>query len=106
MNWEILYCSKNFQKIFNTDESIIGKNILALNETLGHTDHSWFYETLKNHRWSDESKFIVNNEIKWLSWHNDAILDKNGNIEYIYCTGYEVTKLMQINESLEFKDFT
>ncbi|HPT89508.1 MAG TPA: hypothetical protein PLY84_03905, partial [Bacilli bacterium] len=29
---EILYCSKNFQKIFNTDESIIGKNILALNE--------------------------------------------------------------------------
>lgn len=100
---EILYCSKNFQKIFNTDESIIGKNILALNETLGHTDHSWFYETLKNHHWSDESKFIVNNEIKWLSWHNDAILDKNGNIEYIYCTGYEVTKLMQINESLEYK---
>lgn len=97
----IIFCTKNFQDLFDTKEEIIGRNVLELNESIGHFDHTWFYEALKNRSWYAESRIVVNDEIKWISWCNDTILDENDNMEFILCTGFEVTRLMQTNEKLE-----
>lgn len=100
----IVFASANFAKIYQRKiEDIIGHNVFKLNEQVGFYNHLWFTETLSNYSSKDESKLMINGKPRWISWNNDVLYDKDGNVEYIISVGHEVTELMEINESLKYK---
>lgn len=100
----IVFASANFSKIYNIDsEDIIGQDVFKVNERVGFRDHSWFQKTIANSSSKDESKLIINGHPRWISWNNDVLFDKEGNVEYVISVGHEVTELMEINENLKFK---
>lgn len=102
----IVYTSKYFAEIYpNENGTIVGLNVFKLNEKMGHYDHSWFEYTIKNSQSTFQSKVINNNITTWIFWNNEALYDKNGNVEYIICIGHDVTKLITLNQELEYQNY-
>lgn len=99
----IVYASSNYAKLFNLDEdSIIGKNVLTLNQAKG-LDIEWFYETMKNHTYRGQGTEMLNNEKIWISWQNDVLLDDEGKVEYVITIGRNITELIELNQSFEYQ---
>lgn len=102
----IVYTSRYFTEIYpNENSTIIGCNVFELNEKMGHYDHSWFQHTIKNSHSTFQSKIINNNITTWISWDNEALYDKDGNVEYIICVGHDVSELITLNQELEYQNY-
>lgn len=97
----IIYASSNYAKLYNLDEqSIIGRNIFALDKARNCLDDEWFYKTLDNHYFRGQGKEIFNGKEIWISWHNDVLLDEAGNVEYLISVGRDITELVKLNQEL------
>lgn len=100
----IIYTSKAFERVYPTkSKTLVGYNLFELNESYGHTDHSWFYETIEKHTSTQISKLQIGGEEVWISWVNDVLLNPLGNVEYIISVGHDITELQNLNKHLEYQ---
>lgn len=98
----IIYASSSYAKLFSLDaDDIIGKNIFILNKEKNRFDNEWFFETIKNHTYRSKSKENIEGKDVYISWHNDVLLNENGDVEYIITVGRDITELMLLNQDLE-----
>ncbi|NLD26403.1 MAG: EAL domain-containing protein [Acholeplasmataceae bacterium] len=99
----VIVTSKYFDALYPFDKEIIGKNLFALNEKYGHTDHSWFDETLRKGFHQFRTSDQRNGQMTWIQWNEEVIRDASGKPEMIICTGYDITEVMNLNLEFEYQ---
>ncbi len=84
-------------------KDMIGKNILDINRSVGEADHGWFEDILQYHQTSSKSVIKTNRKERHISWNYEAILDEQGEIQYILAIGHEITDYVLINQHLKYE---
>lgn len=94
---EMLITSKSFKELFKEHNVYVGD----YNHLLKKYNENWL-EEVKKPPYSTQNIILIETEKgeKWISWNNDAILDENGEVEYIISVGHDITELKRINDKL------
>lgn len=100
---KIIFASKCFAELYNRHKSVIGLNLLELNELYGHHDKTWFHELLKKQSYQTRTHDVREGVENWIQWHMEVIMDGNGKPEMIISTGYDITEVMILNRDLEYQ---
>ncbi len=101
----VLYATESYFNIFPlTLNQLIGNNVIDINKKIGVENNEWFEDTLKPPYSSTGVSKIINKGIeKWISWKNDAVLNLDGDVEYIVVVGHDVTELTNLNDKLKYE---
>ena len=102
----IEYASDLFNQYYEipSGDTVVGKSVFTLNETVGHHARKWFDETLRHGMHHETNAIHVGGRTIWISWSNRLLFDAKGTPDSILCFGHDISQVVEANQALEFQN--